>query len=346
MKETALVHFTQARVALQKAKTIDEVKSVRHAAERLRLYLKQVNESLEMQNDAAEIKLRAERRAGEMLKEGAKNGDRAGRGRPKKPSSEKGFSAPTLEEIGISEKQSFHWQSIAEIPEEEFEQVIEETKQAGEELTQRDILKVAKEIKQEKNKIRRTERIENIAEVSRNNTVLDGSIGKFPVIYCDPPWEYDFMGVDAWRVDNHYPTMTTDQICAEAVSEVTTKDAILFLWTTAPKLADAMRVISAWGFTYKTCAIWDKDWTGMGNYFRIQHELLLIATRGEIPPPETDNRPASIVRHKRSTKHSEKPDVFYDIIEAMYPELPKVELFARRSRKGWKFWGNETGGKK
>lgn len=82
----------------------------------------------------------------------------------------------------------------------------------------------------------------------------------------------------------------------------------------------------------------------MGNYFRIQHELLLIATRGSIPPPTTDNRPPSIVRHKRSTKHSEKPDVFYDIIEAMYPELPKLELFARVPRKGWKAWGNQVEG--
>lgn len=201
-------------------------------------------------------------------------------------------------------------------------------------------------IKEEKNKIRRAERIENIVEVSRNNTSLDGSIGKFPVIYCDPPWQYDFMGVDAWRVENHYPTMTTEEICDMTVGDHATDDAILFLWATAPKLADAMRVIGAWGFTYKTCAVWDKDWTGMGNYFRIQHELLLISTRGEIPPPETDNRPASIVRHKRSTKHSEKPEVFYGIIEAMYPELPKVELFARSTREGWKSWGNETGGKK
>lgn len=196
-------------------------------------------------------------------------------------------------------------------------------------------------IPEAKREIRRAERIENIAEVSRNNTTLDGSIGQFPVIYCDPPWQYDFMSVDAWKVENHYPTMTTEQICAEAVGEVTTKDAILFMWATAPKLADAMRVIAAWGFTYKTCAIWDKDWTGMGNYFRIQHELLLIATRGNIPPPETDNRPASIVKFKRSTKHSEKPEVFYEIIEKMYPELPKIELFARRAREGWTSKGNE-----
>jgi N6-adenosine-specific RNA methylase IME4 len=209
------------------------------------------------------------------------------------------------------------------------------------------ILKGETTIKEEKNKIRRAERIENIVEVSRSNSVLDDSIGRFPVIYCDPPWQYDFMSVDAWKVENHYPTMTTQEICDLPIKDITTKDAILFMWATAPKLADAMRVVVAWGFTYKTCAIWDKEWTGMGNYFRIQHELLLIATKGNIPPPMTDNRPASIVKFKRSTKHSEKPEVFCEIIEAMYPEFPKVELFARSARKGWKVWGNETnGGKK
>lgn len=343
----ALIHFTRARQALQKAKTIDEVKAVIDAAERLRLYLRQANESLEMQNDAAEIAILAKHRAGEMLDETAKNGTRAGQGRPKKPDTVSGFSGPViLREIGVSEKESSRLQAISGIPKKKLESIIQEYKQERKELSTKAILREVKEIRRERSEDRRAERIQNIAEISRNNTTLDGSIGRFAVIYCDPPWEYEFMSVDAWRVDNHYPTMTTEQICAEAVAAVVTDDAILFLWATAPKLAEAMQVITAWGFTYKTCAIWDKEWTGMGNYFRIQHELLLIATRGDIPPPKTDNRPASIVKFKRSTKHSEKPDVFYDIIEAMYPELPKLELFARATRKGWKSWGNEHEGKK
>src|SRR5262245_41039716 len=118
----ALVHFTQARKALQIAKTIDEVKAVRDKAECLRLYLRQVNESLEMQNDAAEIKLRAERRAGEMLKDGAENGDRAVRGQAQiEKSHDVTFKAPTLTEIGISKMQSSRWQAIASIPEEQFD---------------------------------------------------------------------------------------------------------------------------------------------------------------------------------------------------------------------------------
>lgn len=337
MSETALVHFTQARQALQKAKSIDEVKAVRDTAERLRLYLRQTNESLEMQNDAAEIGLRAERRAGEMLKEGAESGDRRGAvGNNRKFESQDVTQIPpTLNEIGITKMQSSRWQAMASIPEEEFENAIGQAKIAGQELTRTMLHKVAKDQQQAE---RREERIAKVADPLN-------TLGRFPLIYADPPWQYDFISVDAWKVENHYPTMPIEEICALPVNDITTKDAILFMWATAPKLADAMNVINAWGFTYKTCAVWDKEWTGMGNYFRVQHELLLIATRGSIPPPTTDNRPASIVRHKRSTTHSQKPDVFYDIIETMYPELPKLELFARATREGWKSWGNETGEK-
>lgn len=196
-------------------------------------------------------------------------------------------------------------------------------------------------LKDAERSVRRSERVKRIAEVSKNNA-KPLARKSYPVLLCDPPWKYDFIEVDAWKVENHYPTMATAEICELSVAPLATPDAILFLWATAPKLADAISVISAWGFTYKTCAIWDKEWTGMGNYFRIQHELLLIATRGSIPPPITDARPASIIREKRSTKHSEKPQSVYAIIEAMYPEFPKVELFARAPRKGWATWGNEV----
>lgn len=196
-------------------------------------------------------------------------------------------------------------------------------------------------LKDAQRQVRRKQRTKKIAEIASSGTALDSSV-QYPVILLDPPWKYDFIEVDAWKVENHYPTMTTDEICALPVGKLATPDAVLFLWATAPKLADAMRAIEAWGFTYKTCAVWDKVWTGMGNYFRIQHELLLIATKGSIPPPETKARPASVFRVKRSAKHSEKPPLVHKIIERMYPEFPKVELFARAERKNWARWGQEV----
>ena len=79
----------------------------------------------------------------------------------------------------------------------------------------------------------------------------------------------------------------------------------------------------------------------MGYYARLQHELLLIACRGDLPPPHERHRPASIFSAPRS-KHSEKPERFYEIIEAAYPDVPRIELYARNTRSGWSSWGNEV----
>jgi len=189
---------------------------------------------------------------------------------------------------------------------------------------------------------RRAERIENIQEISKANASLD--IGQtFPVLYADPPWRYDYAESDSRVIENQYPTMTVDEICALPVSDLATPDAVLFLWATSPKLAESMRVISAWGFEYRTCAVWDKEKIGMGYYFRQQHELLLVATRGNIPAPEPANRPPSVLSEPRGA-HSAKPVMFAAAIEAMYPDLPRVELFCRAPRDGWSVWGNQSHG--
>lgn len=323
------VQLDRARQALIEAKTLQETKRVLDVAAAAEIYARRQQLGEEAIGYAHEIKIEALAQLGRLLAEIPKqNGARglAGggtRGSRKEPQVD---SPPRLSDLGITKKTSMIAQQLASLPDD----------------TRQEIARQEKTVAEAMKEARRDERIERIAEVAARPISDLESLARFPVIYADPPWKYDFMSVDAWKVENHYPTMATDEICALKIPEICTPDAILFLWATAPKLADAMEVIRAWGFTYKTCAIWDKEWTGMGNYFRVQHELLLIATRGAIPPPETDNRPASIVKEKRSTKHSEKPAIFYSIIEQMYPTLPKVELFARKLRDGWSAWGLEA----
>jgi N6-adenosine-specific RNA methylase IME4 len=106
-------------------------------------------------------------------------------------------------------------------------------------------------------------------------------------------------------------------------------------------LKQALELLDSWDFEYKTCAIWDKKKIGMGYYFRQQHELLIVATKGNIPAPDPDDRPSSIISAERGT-HSSKPEEVYGIIEAMYPDFSKIELFARVNRKGWDSWGNQA----
>lgn len=165
--------------------------------------------------------------------------------------------------------------------------------------------------------------------------------GTFAVLYADPPWRYDIPGgqtPDLRSVENHYPTMTVAEISALDVPAA--EDAVLFLWATNPLLREALAVMGAWGFEYRTNACWVKDRFGMGYYVRGQHELLLIGKRGEIRAPEPADRPSSVLAADRR-EHSRKPDEFYDLIERMYPEHSKVELFARRPRGGWESWGNQ-----
>ena len=188
---------------------------------------------------------------------------------------------------------------------------------------------------------RRVERVEKINAISRGNAPLEVA-ANYPVIYADPPWRYEHSRTDNRQIENHYPTMDLAQICALPVSDVAAPDAVLFLWATSPKLAESMQVIEAWGFTYRTCMVWDKEVIGMGYYARQQHELLLIATRGNLPTPKPANRPPSVVQVRRSTKHSEKPAEFYTLIESMYPEYARIELFARNARQGWAVWGNQA----
>lgn len=170
--------------------------------------------------------------------------------------------------------------------------------------------------------------------------------GKFSVVYADPPWRYDF-DVDSRATEKHYPTLTLPEIInyrdsrGTLITDKFADDCILFLWATAPKLNEALEIIKAWGFTYKTNLIWAKDKMGLGWYCRNQHELLLIAEKGAMPLPPPTCRPRSIVKAPR-TNHSQKPRQIYRVIEKAYPGYQYLELFGlKNGRKHWVVWGNE-----
>lgn len=163
----------------------------------------------------------------------------------------------------------------------------------------------------------------------------------YDLILADPPWRYGFSKTKNRRIENHYPTMTLQDIMALPVSDLVADDCVLYLWATGPKLLEALEVMKAWGFEYVTQAVWDKEKIGMGYYFRGQHELLLIGKRGKPPVPAPGSRVSSVIRERRG-KHSAKPQIVYDILEKMYPAANKVELFARDVRAGWDAWGNEV----
>ena len=211
---------------------------------------------------------------------------------------------------------------------------------------EREILEAAKAIRGRKAEQRRTERIERLAVTCNQNAPFPRD-RRYAVLYADPPWQFrvydenSSIASEHGAAGVHYPCMSTDAICALPVKELATDAAALFLWTTAPHLPEALQVITAWGFEYKTHAVWVKDWIGVGFWVGNQHEILLVAAWGDMPTPAPANRPSSVITAPRR-EHSRKPDEVYALIERMYPELPKIELFARQTRPGWAAWGNEV----
>jgi len=162
---------------------------------------------------------------------------------------------------------------------------------------------------------------------------------RYNVILCDPPWRYDFAETKNREIENQYPTMTLEEI--KGLNVPADDDCVMFMWATAPKLEQAFEVLKAWGFTYKTCAVWDKELIGMGYWFRGQHELLLVGTRGSPRVPAPENRFSSVIRARREG-HSKKPDCVYDMIEKMMPCCNYLEMFARQKREDWAAWGNQV----
>lgn len=332
MIEGLPVFIERAKQAVAQLESFDEAKLLRDKAEAMRLYAKNIKASKAAQNECAEIKVRCERLMGTELAKTETQG-------PGKY--QQGFNgetlAPTLADLGVDKNQSHRWQTIASVPEDEFEKQISDTKEKGREITSESVYRIGKQAKQ------RETRNETIIEASQGNTEL-GTEARYPIIYADPPWRYENppIGASNRSIENHYPTMTLEEICNLPVAELATEDSVLFLWATAPKLAECMDVIKAWQFEYRTCLVWYKKKIGMGYHARNNHELLLISKRGSVPAPEVSTRPASVVEADR-TAHSEKPDIFYEIIESQYPDLPKIELFARNAREGWERWGNQSG---
>ncbi|MEM6388145.1 MAG: MT-A70 family methyltransferase [Pseudomonadota bacterium] len=179
---------------------------------------------------------------------------------------------------------------------------------------------------------------------------LDGC--SYSTIMADPPWRFSNrtgkMAPEHARL-SRYPTMSLDDICALPVEEHAQSTAHLYLWVPNALLPDGLRVMSEWGFTYKSNLIWHKvrkdggsDGRGVGFYFRNVTEVLLFGVRGKNARTLAPGRRQVNLFATRKREHSRKPDEQYDIIEACSPG-PYLELFGRGGRNRWTVWGNQAG---
>jgi N6-adenosine-specific RNA methylase IME4 len=171
-----------------------------------------------------------------------------------------------------------------------------------------------------------------------------GSFGpkRYGVILADPPWPfrtYSRKGKGR-SAEAHFPSMPVADIAALPVADWAERDSVLYLWSTVPHLSDALTVMAAWGFEYKSSFVWIKERCGTGYWARNRHEHLLIGARGSKVCPRYNGialLDSVIVGQQR--EHSRKPDRAVEIIECYHPVVAKLELFARETRPGWDAWG-------
>lgn len=345
MADYALEKLNGARRALIKAGTLDEIKRIKDTAEALRTYAKAADLGIEMQNDCAEIKIRAERKAGELLEKMEKaNGARGNPGgRGAKIVGLHDVTPHELSDFGISKIQSHRWQRIATIPNQEFENHIHDVKECKRELTSVGLLKLVK--------IKQNGKIHYTAEDAKDCIIID-DLQKliqdkvaFGTIYLDPPWPYDNQGTRA-ATNNHYETMSIDEIKKLPINNLAADKSHVHLWVTNAFLKEGLSLLEHWGFEFKSTFIWTKGEVeenkikpsiGIGNYWRGTHEIMLLGVKGGLVFPQ--NGIPSFILAKRTT-HSSKPEEIRSLIEQVSPS-PRLELFSRRCAKNWYVWGKQ-----
>lgn len=170
----------------------------------------------------------------------------------------------------------------------------------------------------------------------------------YSILYVDPPWQYEQRTLRG-AAEKHYQTLTDEELYRLPVGSLANKDSILFLWTTYPKLKEALTAIERWGFQYKTAGfVWLKQnrrsptwFFGLGFWTRGNTELCLIAIKGK---PQRISAKVSQLIVSPVEIHSRKPDIVRERIVELMGDVPRIELFARKMVPGWVCLGNEIDG--
>ena len=171
---------------------------------------------------------------------------------------------------------------------------------------------------------------------------------KYQIIYADPPWKYKVYSKkgEGRSAENHYSTMSMEDISNIPINELADKNCVLFLWITFPTMKESLEILDKWGFKYKTVAfVWIKQnkkslslFMGLGFWTRANAEICILATKGN---PKRESKKVHQVIVSPIREHSRKPDETRDRIVELMGDLPRIELFARQKVDGWDSWGNE-----
>lgn len=315
---------------LAAAKTYEDIRKVIREAEAINVLLGHV---AEVKAQAEDTIIVANRRIGEEIETVPKATHKGG---PKKQITKPGKSLGRGA-LGIPGTSRARLKVLVKTPVVVLKSAGQKLRAAGKDAT---VAAVVREITQGDKKTARATREKALG--SRQRALPQK---KYGVILADPEWHFEpyseETGMDR-AADNHYPTSSLEVIVARDVPSIAADDCVLWLWGTVPMFPQALTVMEQWGFVYKSHFIWRKPRIGTGYWNRNVHELLLIGTRGKVPAPAPGTQFESVI-DAPTGRHSEKPERFYEIIEAYFPTLPKIELNRRGpARPGWDAWGNEA----
>jgi N6-adenosine-specific RNA methylase IME4 len=316
--------------ALEQAETIGEVKKVLDIAEAAREYAHRAQLGIEQENRAAELSLRAQRKAGQILADLP----RPAAGRPRKIVPSVGqFSRyrEILAENAIARTTAYRWEELGRLLDDEFETRIARIIADGQSPAAVRFVRLDNEDRRERLRARNRELVLGVQPPE----------GPASTIVIDPPWDWGDEGdVDQFgRARPTYKTIPLDELAEFPVPTLADPDAHLYLWITNRSLPKGFGLLEQWGFRYVTCLTWVKPSIGMGNYYRGQTEHVLFGVRGSLPLLRQDVGTA--LAAPRPAGHSTKPDEFYELIETCSPG-PWMDIFARRERPGWITWGAEV----
>lgn len=288
-----------------------EAATIAKQADVLRYLARKADASAAVQNRAAEVGLRARRRAGELL---------AAAGPEKHDPTSR-----SVRELGITNSDSSRWQAVASVPEARFEGYIVETRQAGAELTTAGAVRLARSLETQR---------------QRQAVDVDPPSGRFRCVVIDPPWPVHWVsGIDKLPGGLPYTTMSVGEIGALPLPDlVDPRGAHIFLWTPHRFLHDALHVLEGWGLRYQCQLTWVKNlgFTPLSWMYSTEH--CLFARVGALPLTQMGLR---LDFAAPRTRHSEKPPVFYERVAQASPE-PRLEMFARRPRPGFEPWGDQV----
>lgn len=315
-----LIHYDAARKALAEAYRIDDVKSIRDKAIAIEAYAKQAKDR-EMVEHATDIIGRASRRAGELLKEMAKNKERHS-GRADSRLESHHATPKTLQALSISKSQSSRWQRLANLSDREFEKRLDIAKRKAVAVVEGASKKTREELRQEdETRVRRLTKI----------------TGKFMTLVVDPPWDYGWLSIGGASKPG-YATMTLEDLVELDIGQWAADQCHLYLWTTNNFMAEACTLMKLWGFQHKTVLTWvktdskGKPRLGVGTYFRNTTEHVLFGMRGTDLRTRKSTITPTHFTARIGKQHSEKPEEFYDIVRCQ-SYLPAGECFQRQARK-------------